>query len=82
VINGALTKRKNKMQVRVIRSSIPADRILHTLELTASEVPRKDDTVSFDGIKYTVDHVCWKYSRNVGSIIAEHGRLIGVDIYV
>jgi hypothetical protein len=66
------------MQVEIIRGS----KVLHTLEISPSEIPRQEDTASFDGINYTVLEVVWKYSKNVGSVRAEHERLVGVDIYV
>lgn len=66
------------MQVNVISDSEPRLGTIHTLELSSLEIPRQHDSISFDGVTYTVKLIRWLYEEKVDWSI----KLVGVNIYV
>ena len=77
------------MQVEVVSWNDTSKGVIYTMELTSSEVPRKDDVISFDGVTHLVHHVKWIYQKE-GRLVMIDGlppgtiystKLVGVTIY-
>lgn len=84
------------MQVRIVAYIGTSERkpghVLHTLELSPFEIPRKDDILHFpEGNIYAVHHVTWKYETTSRVVVlapelppgtVSSTKLVGVDIHV